>query len=214
MIFMKIEFAYWFVFLIIAILLSSFLHEVGHGLSAYVKGYPISTGFNKVGDYNKKPDDKNFRIQHEKYKNPWDIGPLLTLILAIIFTYLSFQVNNKFLIYLFGSLAFVNSLLRLIPMIRSYFSLVTTGNLALEDEIAMGTLWYHMSDILILKYVPSIISIIVSVICLKYVLKALKMKLPEIFLYRWSFTVISISALLVAIPLINLLDKNLRINWG
>jgi hypothetical protein len=212
--FMKTEFVKWFVFLIVAILLSSFLHEVGHGLSAYSRGYSISTGFNKVGDYNKKPSDINFRKQHNKYKNPWDMGPLFTLILATLFTYLIFQVNNKFLIYLFGSLAFVNSLLRLIPMIRSYLSLINTGSLAIEDEIAMGTLWYQMSDILILKYVPSIISIIVSVLCLKYVLKVLKMKLPELFPYRWSFTVISVSALLVAIPLINFLDQNLRINWG
>lgn len=210
---MKTEFVKWFVFLIVAILLSSFLHEVGHGLSAYSRGHSISTGFNKVGDYNKKPSDNNFRKQHNRYKNPWDIGPLLTLILATLFTYLIFQVNNEFLIYLFGSLAFVNSFLRLIPMIRSYFSLINTGSLAIEDEIATGTLWYQMSDILILKYVPSIISIIVSVLCLKYVLKVLKMKLPELFSYRWSFTLISVSALLVAIPLINFLDQNLRINW-
>jgi len=69
---MKNGFFYWFIILILAILLSSFLHEVGHGLSAYIKGYPVSTGFNKVGDYNKKPDDHDFREEHEKYSNPWD----------------------------------------------------------------------------------------------------------------------------------------------
>jgi len=211
---MKIEFFYWFIFLILAILLSSFLHEVGHGFSAYIKGYPVSTGFNKVGDYNKKPGDHNFREEHKKYKNPWDIGPFLTLLLAIIFTYLIFQVSNKFLIYLFGGLAFANSFLRLIPMIRSYYSLLTTGSLALEDEIGIGNLWYQMSGIIILKYIPSIISIIVSVICLRYVLKALKIKLPELFSYNWSFTVISVGAFLVTMPIIKVLDKYLRINWG
>lgn len=42
---------YWFIFLIFTILISTFLHEVGHGLSASIKGHPVSTGFNRVGDY-------------------------------------------------------------------------------------------------------------------------------------------------------------------
>lgn len=144
---MKKECFYLFIILMLAILITSFLHEVGHGVSAYIKGHPVSTGFNKVGDYNKKPGDNDFREEHQNYKNPWDMGPFLTLILAAIFTYLFFQVNNKFLIYCFGSLAFANSFLRLIPMIRSCYFLLTTGSLTIEDEVVMGNLWYQMSGI-------------------------------------------------------------------
>lgn len=84
---MKKEFIYWFAMLIIAGIISTFIHEVGHGVSAYLKGHSVSTGFNKVGDYNKKPSEDNFREEHRKYKNPWDIGPFLTLLLAVVFTY-------------------------------------------------------------------------------------------------------------------------------
>ena len=205
---------YWFIFLIFTILVSAFLHEVGHGLSASIKGHPVSTGFNRVGDYNKRPGDDDFREEHKKYNNPWDFGPLLTLILAIVFTYLFFQVSNKFLIFLLGGLAFTNSFLRLIPMIRSYYYLAVTGSFALEDEISMGNLWYQMSGILIFKYIPSIISLVISLLCLKYVLTILPTKMPELFSDKWSFAVISFGAFIVSMPIITVLDKYIRINWG
>lgn len=211
---MKKAFIYWFVILIIAGIISIFIHEVGHGISAYLRGYPVSTGFNKVGDYNKRPSEDNFREEHKKYKNPWDMGPFLTLLLAVIFTYMLAWVDNKLLVYLTGSFAFVNALLRLIPMIGSYFSFIINGSLSIEDEIAMGTLWYQMSDIFLLKFIPSIISILVSVICLKYIFKSLSEKLPQLFTYRWPFTIISIGAFLVLMKIIQFLDEHVRINWG
>lgn len=211
---MKKEFIFWFVMLIIAGIISVFIHEVGHGISAYLKGHPVSTGFNKVGDYNKKPSDENFREEHQKYKNPWDIGPLLTLLLAVLFTYMLTQVENKFLLYLAGSFAFINAFLRLIPVTRAYLSLLTTGNLAVEDEISMGILWSQMSGCLLLKFIPSIISIFVSVICLRYIFKSLNAKLPEIFRFRWSFLIISIIAFIVLMKIIQFLDEHVRINWG
>ncbi|AZR72821.1 hypothetical protein BBF96_05085 [Anoxybacter fermentans] len=209
---MKKEFIQWFLILLLTILISTFLHEVGHGVSAYLKGVPVSTGFNKVGNIYKSPGDEDFR-SHD-FKDSWDLGPIITWILAIIFTIALFKVNNKLPVVIIGSFAFTNSLLRLLPMINSYFSLLTSGRLAIEDEISMGLLWYEMSGITIMKYIPSLISILVSLICLHYVIKNLRKKIPALFQDKWSFTLISLTALIIAIPILNFLDQHVRINWG
>ena len=99
-------------------------------------------------------------------------------------------------------------------MIRSYYYLAVTGSFALEDEISMGYLWYQMSGILIFKYIPSIISLVISLLCLKYVLTILPIKIPELFSDKWSFAVISFGAFIVSMPIITVLDKYIRINWG
>ncbi|MFW5992269.1 MAG: hypothetical protein ACOCQN_03665 [Halanaerobiaceae bacterium] len=203
----------WFVFLLIAILISSFTHEIGHGISAYMAGQPVSTGFDKVGDAGKTPADDDFREKHSQYENPWDLGPAVTLFLALLFTYLLFRTEDKLLLYLVGSLAIANSFLRLIPVVRSYFFLLFTGAPALEDEIGMGILWSQITGIQAIKHIPSLISIIVSIICLIFIYRGFRKKLPLLFSNRY-FTIVSLTALLVAIPVIKILDKYVRINWG
>jgi len=166
-----------------------------------------------VGDYGKKPSDRDFRAEHGKYENPWDLGPLLTLLLAIVFTYLLAKVDNTSVLYLIGGFAFTNSFLRLLPMIISYSSLLFKGNLVTEDEIVMGILWYKMSGLLFLKYLPSIVSIFVSAICLMNVIRFLNKRLPSLMSYGWLFTVTSIGAFLVLVKIIPFLDEHFRINW-
>ena len=39
----------WFVVLICCFVVSTFVHEIGHGISSYAVGVHVSTGFNKVG---------------------------------------------------------------------------------------------------------------------------------------------------------------------
>ena len=51
----------WISIFFVAIALSIFLHEVGHGFGARLDGIHVSTGFNQVGDYGKSPDDPDFR---------------------------------------------------------------------------------------------------------------------------------------------------------
>lgn len=194
-------------------LLSVFLHETGHGVSAYLTGYPVSTGFNKVGDYGKKPSDPDFRAEHKNYEYPWDMGPFLTLLLAILFTCLLAKIDNPFLLYLVAGFAFANSLLRLLPMLNSYSFFLLTGNLITEDEIGMGILWYKRSGWSFLKYLPSIISLVVSAICLKNVIRLLNRKLPNLISAGWLFTVTSIGAFLVLVKIIPFLDERFRINW-
>ena len=209
----KKELIIWFFMLIFTGILSVFIHETGHGISAYLKGYPVSTGFNKVGDFGKRPRDIDFRAEHEKYENPWDMGPLLTLLLAIVFTYLLVRVDNTLLLYLIGGFAFVNSFLRLLPIIISYSFLLFKGSLVTEDEIVMGILWYKMLGLLILKYLPSMISVIVSAICLKNVLRIFYRRLPSLMSDGWLFTVTSLSAFLVLVKIIPFLDERFRIDW-
>lgn len=135
------------------------------------------------------------------------------MLMAIVFTCLLARVENTVALYFIGSFAFANSFLRLLPMIISYSSLLFTGNLVKEDEIVMGILWYKMSGLLFLKYLPSFISIIVSAICLKNVLKLLNKKLPGLMSGGWFFTVTSLGAFLVLAKIIPILDECFRIDW-
>ena len=59
--------------LILTGLLSVFLHETGHGVSAYLTGYPVSTSLIKWGLW-EKPSDPDFRAEHKNYEYPWDMG--------------------------------------------------------------------------------------------------------------------------------------------
>ncbi|MDP4090716.1 MAG: hypothetical protein Q8930_15810, partial [Bacillota bacterium] len=71
----------WFVILFCAFVISTFIHEIGHGVSSYAVGEQISTGFNRVGDAYKNPHDPDFRKGLENFENPYDLGPAFTLIL-------------------------------------------------------------------------------------------------------------------------------------
>lgn len=51
----------WTAILFVVVIASAFLHEDGHGIGARIDGIHVSTGFNKVGDYGKSPEDPDFR---------------------------------------------------------------------------------------------------------------------------------------------------------
>lgn len=112
-----------------------------------------------------------------------------------------------------GTLALSNSLLRLIPMVNSYLSLITNGGLGLEDEIGMGIIWYKSTGYILLKYVPSILSIFISLVCLHYTTILLKQKLSYLFTANYSFTIITIFVFIVSYKALSVLDEYIRINW-
>ena len=64
----------------------------------------------------------------------------------------------------------------------------------------------------LLKYLPSILSIIVSVVCLYYVFAILKARAPDLYGTR-EFLYGSLLVLVVWMPLVNYLDQHLRIDW-
>lgn len=212
---MKKSLFMWFIILICCFIISTFLHEMGHGISSYAVGVHVSTGFNKVGQPYKKPHDVDFRKGLENYENPWDMGPNTTLILAIGFTLALIKTKNKNKIFtmILGAFALCNSLIRLIPMIHSYIGLLIKGSFFMEDEIGTGLSWYRLYTIEIMKYLPSLISICISIICLHFVIKTLKIKLPHLFSKRVNFTIIWVSAYIISFVIESGLDNVIRINW-
>lgn len=212
---MKKDLFKWLIILICCFVVSTFLHEIAHGISSYAVGIHESTGFNKVGQVYKKPKDLDFRKGLENDQNPWDMGPNTTLILAIGFTLALtlIKTRNKTTTMIIGALALCNSLIRLIPMINAYLELIAKGTFRMEDEIGTGLLWYKLYNLEIMKYIPSLISIIVSLICLYFVIKALKVKLPFLFSKGSNFTIVCAIAYLISFSIENGLDNVIRINW-
>jgi hypothetical protein len=143
------------------------------------------------------------------------MGPNVTLILAVGFTVALMKTKNKnkMSTMIIGAFAFCNSLIRLIPMIHSYPGLLIQGSFYDEDEIGTGLSWYNLSHLEMMKYLPSLISIAVSVICLYYVLKALKAKLLNLFSKHINFTLTWLSAYIISFIIESGLDKVIRINW-
>jgi len=205
----------WFIILIFCFVVSTFLHEIAHGLSSYAVGTPVSTGFNKVGQPYKTPHDLDFRKGLEKDENPWDMGPSTTLILSVGFTLLLIKSKNKnqAIIMIIGAFALCNSLIRLIPMAHSYLGLITKGSFYLEDEISTGILWYNLYGLELMKYIPSLISIVVSLFCLHFVIKTLQIKLPGLFSKHVYFTTILVFAYIISFSIESRLDNIIRINW-
>ncbi len=209
------DFLKWFLILLLCFVASTFIHEIGHGISDYAIGIHDSTGFNKVGQPYKKPSDPDFRKGRENLQNPWDMGPTFTLILAVGFTLILINTKdkNKMATTIIGAFAFSNSLIRLIPMIHSYLGLFIKGSFYDEDEIGTGLSWYNLHHYEIMKYIPSLISIIVSFICLYLVVHALKRELPCLFLKGSIFVIICVVAYIISFAIETGLDNVIRINW-
>ncbi len=209
---MQSKLVIWASVLLTAIVLSTFIHEVAHGVSAYLSGHPVSTGFNRVGDAGKRPSDPGFRDEMAGYANPWDMGPAVTLTAAVLFTVLFVRVQSEVALWIFGSLALSNALLRFIPMSMSYLSWLFRGSFVMEDEIGHGILWYEMYGVAALKYVPSVISLVISAVCLYYIFRIFRANAGELYdsgAFLWG----SLLAAMVSMPLLNLLDEYFRIDW-
>lgn len=206
----------WFVILFCCFIMSTFLHEVGHGVSSYAIGGGISTGFNRVGNAYKKPHDTDFRTGFDSFQNPYDMGPAVSLALAIGFTaaFVKLKSKNEIVKMIIGASALCNSLMRLIPMIHSYSGLITKGSFFVEDEIDTGMLWYKLTGIGVMKYMPSIISVAVSLICMCYLTRAFKRKLPSLFSRSFSFSAVVTAAYILSFIAENMLDNVIRINWA
>ncbi len=215
---MKNKLLVWFVVLLCCFIVSTFAHETAHGISSQAAGIQVSTGFNKIGMPFKKPSDPDFRAGFSDSNNPWDMGPFATLALAAVFTAVLVNTkgkNQKFLI-ITGAFALCNSLLRLIPMAHSYFGYITQGSPYLEDEIGNGMAWYALCPLEIMKYLPSILSVGVSAVCLYFVLKAFGRKFGNAFATgrsRGLFVLMLVLAYIASFAIEYVLDNVARINW-
>lgn len=229
--------AIWFVMLWASFFGSIFLHECGHGFGARLEGVHVSTGFNQVGNAQRVPGDPDFRIT--KPGGPWTglMGPVVSWVLAIAFTVWLLRMRQASSgALMLSALAIVGGLVRGLPMaqflIPGWF-----GSLHMEDEVGTGiwcvTRYLHpelagesMRTVLQAHaaslrgsaafWLPALFSLGLSLGCLIVAYR----KANELFgprlpgaVARWAFLLMPIEAYATARPLLNALDRMIRINW-
>ncbi|MBS4537729.1 hypothetical protein GOQ27_04600 [Clostridium sp. D2Q-11] len=204
----------WLGTLVVSIIISTFAHELGHGISCYLSGIRVSTGFNKVGDLGKKPSDVEFRMEYDNSpKMIWDLGVPITLLIAMIFSnLLRVELSTKTVIIV-GAVGYTNSLMRLIPCGNALWGVIKRGRLNLEDEVGLGQALKEKYEIKILRYIPLAISIIVSLYTLDITLNLLNQKASWLFDEGWTFTAITVLALWLGTNICEWLDERYRIDW-
>ena len=226
----------WGVALFGAILFSAFLHEVGHGVGARLDGVHISTGFNKVGNPNRVPGDPDFRTGMAEGFWAGLLGPVITWTLTILFTVTLHRLKKPTATaMIFSSLAVVNGMVRAVPMLM-FFSSALGGVLHVEDEVSWG-IWYVRSvhpelartDLFTLAesqsglllqqpavWISPLASFAVSAVCLFLAYRwafRLWHGVLKRGIERWVFGLMPLPIWFASIPVLDVLDRVIRINW-
>jgi hypothetical protein len=196
---------------LVALVLSTFLHECAHGISNYLAGNPISTGFNRLGNAYMYPHDTGFR-EGFVTEDLYDYGPLTTLVLAIAFTiwFCVMKHRDNLLCKSVLAMALANAAIRFVPMVYLIVRLQISGN-AVEDEMSAGIAVAEVTGQDWLLYVPVIISLVISIACFFFIgRKCRKVKLEGIEIPATAWFVVSY---VLAFIVESVLDNYLRINW-
>lgn len=82
----------------------------------------------------------------------------------------------------------------------------------MEDEIGTGILWYELTGLTLMKYLPSLISLVVSGLCVYYAFSFLQGRSAGLY-GTGAFIYGTILGLVVSMPLLNFLDERFRIDW-
>jgi hypothetical protein len=131
----------WFSFLALGMVVFTFLHECGHGFGAQLDGIHISTGFDRVGDFGKRPSDPDFPSNDMvtgELNSSGLFGPFTNWLFAIPFTVLILQrPKADRTTFLLGAGAVVNAWSRLWQM-AAFFVAALLGRVHLEDEVGWG----------------------------------------------------------------------------
>lgn len=233
--------AVWTLVLFLAILPSVFLHEVGHGIGARLEGIHVSAGFNQVGDPGRSPDDLDFRAVADAGSSnvrgglP---GPMTSWGLAILFTvwFYRFKQPSRGAMVV-GAMAITNGFVRTLPTLAAFF-FNQMGMPRLEDEIQWG-MWvvvrycqplslppsmgfhamlshypgvFHREPV---SWIAPLISLLVSLACLiPAYLKTIHLWRDELSLVAmWFFALLPVVVHYAAWPVLNTLDRLVRINW-
>lgn len=230
-------FGLWIITLFVVIIVSVFLHEMGHGIGATMDGFHVSTGFNKVGMPGKTPDDPDFRTGMPQGVWSGLLGLVTTWVLAILFTIMLYRQQKPTQTSLIvGATAVANGLLRAVPM--SWFLVsAMAGQLHMEDEVGWG-IWYTVKTFLpdfamydfttlastqapaLLAYpaawIPPLFSLTLSLVCLIFAYRQI-FKPEGAWLSHWGARLLLVALSLVVwfthIPVVNALDRVIRINW-
>lgn len=203
----------WFILCNIIFILSTFLHECAHGLQSYLARYPVSTGFNRVGNVYKFPQDFDFRYNFGNNQDyVIDAAVILTLLLAVIFTvtYYKRDIKNEILSILILSVAYCNAVMRVIPSLMVVI-LALFRSTHIEDESGVGQVWGSMISLPYVEYLPAIISIVISIVCIHYLHKSVRSKYTRgrVWINNGILSLALISAFIIE----NYLDGIIRINW-
>lgn len=203
---------FWFVCCIIVFLISLFLHECGHGFANKIRGIECSTSFNRVGDIYKYPKDADFRAEYSlNEESLLDFGVPVTLALAILGTVVFYHNKNKTVKYIGLLTASTNSLIRLIPCLLVVLTPLLTGEIHVEDEYGTGVLLTEMTGVGWVVYLPAMLSIVISVVCISFLFRKLHNRLTVIsFIGYAALTVFSFG---VTMYIADFIDNVWRINW-
>ncbi len=204
---MKKRLSQFFLYICIFVF-STFLHECAHGIQSCFSGISVSTGFNRVGNAFMYPGDAGFRTGFVN-DFPVDAAVALTLMLAVIFTvlYVKMGSSRKPLESVVFSFAFCNSIIRLVPSLLCLV-LPVFGTAHAEDETGMGQLWASSAGIAIFKYLPALISVLISLLCICFIVKKRRKEQA----IRTDYSIIGL-AYIASFFIENLLDGIIRINW-
>lgn len=203
---------------------ATFAHECAHGLGARLDGVHVSTGFNRVGMPGRSPADPDFRRGLAFSLTGAVAGPLASLLFAGGSLALMPRYPSTTAAW-FGGLAVANAGLRFFPMAAFSVSAVM-GKPHLEDEVGVGMYLAGLPpdsgripapDVLrapVFWLVPSL-SLLVSLFLLARSLRRLAATCvrPVESLPLWGFYLCPVLAFLLMAPLLNLLDRHIRINW-
>lgn len=203
----------WFAICNIIFLLSTFLHECIHGFSMARLGQSVSTGFRRIGHVYLYPKDSGFRMNLDlDIKTLMDFSVLLTLALAVIFTFLFCKIRFKNPVARMTvlALALCNSCLRIIAWAATLMLPVFAGQTVRIDELNTGTALVLATGNSSLLYVPAILSIFISLFCFIKLLMRLRRSRDENY---QNFIFLFFMALVSSFFLSNILDNYIRINW-
>lgn len=201
----------WLTVCLIILLISIFLHECGHGLANAISGIECSTGFNRVGDIYKYPKDATFRQKYRQMPDVLlDFGVPCSLLLAILGTVLCYKAKKERTQYLGFAIAGTNSILRLIPCLMIVIIPLLTGSLHNEDELSTGLILAEKTGLEFFTFVPAVISILISVICIVFIIKRARQKRIKHIVFYGLLVLASFG---IGIVIANYLDNIFRINW-
>lgn len=205
--------AVWFAICLSVFILSTFLHECGHGLANKINGVSVSTGFNRVGNAFKYPYDLDFRTGFNATQTfLMDFGVPFTLVCAVLFSILLY-VNknlNKYVAQVIAAFALCNSIIRLVPCLFSVLLPMSTGKIHIEDEIQTGQLLVKIYGVAWLIAVPAILSIGISLVC--YIIVNRRKREIQSLMFTGMVPSLWV-AYVVSSMMENCLDNILRINW-
>ncbi len=228
------------VVLFVGFIFVTFLHEDGHGVGAKLDGIHISTGFNKVGNYGKSPDQPDFRSDAAQ-GGFWAglLGPVTSWILAAVFTIWLYRFKAPTWGALgVGALAVASSLVRAVPMTLVLVSSLL-GRPYMEDEVQWGV-WYVLKcerpELLngpvglhaLLQadprfflsfpafWIGPLLSLTISLVFLVLAYPRLRRLWGGILptaTHRWLFGLMPLAVYVAKTPALNWLDRLIRINW-